>query len=106
MHWSTLAVKRDATALRCPTCAKSSSKLGQHVQQVQLLHCTALLASAAVNVLGEIVLFAHHTQYLLTISDRFTTFTKSVPLKNTSALEVAKAFVHYRVLSYGSPSEL
>ena len=57
-------------------------------------------------MIRELVRTPRGNRYILVIVYRFTKLVKSVPLKNISAISVARAFVTHWVFNFGPPTYL
>lgn len=70
---------------------------------MRLFPATALLVFVAIDILGQLITTKRGIRFLLVITNRLSELVKTVPLKNTTAGAIAKAFVDNRVLVCGPP---
>ena len=70
---------------------------------MKLFMARAPLEDVAMDLVGEFVTTPRGNKWLLVIVDRFTKLVRTVPMKNTEAYDVAKAFVTHWVFTYGPP---
>jgi Integrase core domain len=54
-------------------------------------------------ILGPLPLTKHGNRFLLLISDRYSKFTKTIPLRTVTALSVARVFCDHWAYVYGLP---
>ena len=73
---------------------------------MKLFPATKPLEFVAIDILGPLVRSRNGFRYLLVITDRFTKLTRTVPIRNMTALTIAKAFVENWVYPYGPPAYL
>lgn len=64
------------------------------------------LVSVVVDMLGPLPKTEAGNRSIPVMADRFTKLTKVIPLKHTTGLEVAKAFLPHWVFKYGPPKEV
>jgi Integrase core domain len=64
------------------------------------------LEFVAIDILGPLPKTDHGNRVLLVISDLFSKLTRTVPMRKTTALAVAKAFRDHWVFAYGPPKFL
>ena len=58
------------------------------------------------DIVGPLPVTSTENRYLLTIMDRFTRFVMAIPLKEISAVQVAKSFVNKWIYLFGAPDQL
>ena len=88
-----------------PQCERNRIKLRKNVEQIKLFPETEPLTSVCIDIFGEFFIKTRHNEYLLVTTDRFRKFTKTIPMKGNSVVEVARCFVNKWVLNYGPPTE-
>ena len=76
------------------------------MNNMQLFTAQEPLEFVAIDILGPLPKTAHGNRFLLVISDRFSKLTRTIPMRTTTALAVAKAFCTHWVFSYGPPRYL
>jgi hypothetical protein len=64
------------------------------------------LEFVAIDILGPLTKTVHGNRFLLVISDRFFKLTRTIPMRTTTALAVAKAFCTHWGFAYGPPKFL
>ena len=90
----------------CEQCARNNVQERSRVNNMQLFTAQEPLEFVAIDILGPLPKTAHGNRFLLVISDRFSKLTRTIPMRTTTALAVAKAFCTHWVFSYGPPRYL
>ena len=72
---------------------------------MKLFPATGPLESIAMDLLGPLPPSRAGNRFILVMTDRFTKLTQIVPLKKTTAHDVAMAFCIHWVYKYGTPKE-
>jgi hypothetical protein len=104
--WRHLFQDVENTVKQCAQCARNNVQERQHANYMKLFPANEPLEYVAIDLLGPLPKTAHGNRYLLVISDRFSKLTRTVPLRTTTALVVAKAFCTHWVYAYGIPKFL
>lgn len=99
-----MAIDAYNTVRQCATCARNRFKLRKHASTLKLFPARAPLEYVAIDLLGELIKTPRGNRYLLVMTDRYSKFTRVVPLRNITADTVAKTFVRHWVMAYGTPS--
>jgi transposase InsO family protein len=60
----------------------------------------------AIDILGPLPKTVHGNRFLLVILDRFSKLTRTIPMRTTTSLAVAKAFCTHWCFAYGPPKFL
>ena len=105
-YWPSLAADVFGWVAACPTCAKTRLMGTQSTARMRLFPATEPLAALAIDLLGPLPRTSEGFEYILVICDRFTKFTRAVPLKDISTLDVLSAFLDTWVASYGIPDSV
>lgn len=87
-------------------CAKSRIRLRKSASTLKLLSVKGPLEFVTLNRLGELIATERGNRYLLVISDRFSKLVWVVPMERVEAFDIARAFVHHWVFSYGPPRHI
>jgi transposase InsO family protein len=90
----------------CEQCARNNVHEMTRVSHMQLFPAHEPLEFVAIDIFGPLPKTAHGNRFLLVISDRFSKLTRTIPVRTTTALAVAKAFCTHWVFSYGPPRYL
>jgi Integrase core domain len=96
----------EETVRQCTPCAKNRVQERKRVSMIKLFHANEPLEFVAIDVLGPLPKTVHGNRFLLVISDRFSKLTRTIPMRTTTALAVAKAFFTHWVFAYGPPKFL
>jgi Integrase zinc binding domain len=77
----------------CRVCARNSIAEKIKTNPLKLCPAKGPLESVAMDILGPLQRTKHGNRFLLVISDRYSKFTKTVPLRTVTSLSVARASV-------------
>ena len=105
-YWPSMGVDVYTTARQCSSCARENVKLRKHASSMKLFPAAKPLEFLAIDLLGPLPRTPKGFRYILVITDRYSKLTRVVPLKNMTALTVAKAFCEHWVYPYGPPAYL
>jgi transposase InsO family protein len=105
-YWTHMAEDVYETVRQCDACARNRISERRHSNFLQLFPAKGQLESVAMDILGPLPRKKHGNRFLLEIADRYTKVTRTVPLRNVTALSVARAFVDQLVHVYGPPVPL
>jgi len=105
-YWPSLAADVFGWVAACPTCAKNRLMGTQSIASMRLFPATEPFAALAIDLLGPLPRTPEGYEYILVICDRSSKFTRAVPLKDISALDVLSAFLDTWVASYGIPDSV
>jgi Integrase core domain len=87
-------------------CARNNVQERTRVQTMQLFTAHEPLEFVAIDILDPLPKTAHGNRFMLVISDRFSKLTRTITMRTTTALAVAKAFCTHWVFYYGPPRYL
>jgi hypothetical protein len=87
----------------CERFARNNIQERNRVNHMQLFTANELLVFVAIDILGSLPKMAHGNRFLLVISDRFSKLTRTILMRTTTALAVAKEFCTHCVFFYGPP---
>jgi transposase InsO family protein len=104
--WRSLYTDVAEVVRNCPICSRNRIHERKRTSFPKLFPATEPLEYVAMDILGPLPKTEHGHRFLLVICDRFSKLTRTVPLRSTSALVVAKAFCEHWVLVYGLPRYL
>jgi transposase InsO family protein len=96
----------EETVRQCNSCPKNRVQERKRVSLLKLFPATEPLEFVAIDILGPLPKTVHGNRYLLVITDRFSKLTRTIPVRTTNALAVAKAFCAHWVFAYGPPKFL
>ena len=94
------------TVRQCAKCAKERLSLGKHARFLKLFPAQQPLQFVAIDILGPLPRTKSGHKYLVVISDRYSKFVRTVPLKKITAWNVAKAFCDHWAFIFGPPKLL
>ena len=104
--WRNMYREIEDAVRSCEQCARNNVQERSRVNNMQLFTAQEPLEFVAIDILGPLPKTAHGNRFLLVISDRFSKLTRTIPMRTTTALAVAKAFCTHWVFSYGPPRYL
>ena len=105
-YWPSMSIDVYNTVKQCEACAKESIRLRKIAAKLKLFPATFPLESVALDYVGPLPRTYRGHTHLLVITDRYTKLTRTVPLKNPSAKETARAFCTHWAFVYGPPVTL
>jgi hypothetical protein len=80
------------TVRMCDVCARNRIAEKRNTNPLKLFPAKRPLESVAMDILGPIPRTKHGNSFLLVIADRYSNFTKTIPLRMVTALSVSRAF--------------
>jgi hypothetical protein len=101
--WKSMSADVSETVRQCDVCARNRIKERRKTSPLKLFPASLPLEYVSIDLLGPLPKTAHGNRFLLVMTDRFSKLTRTVPLRTTSALVVAKAFCEHWVFCYGPP---
>lgn len=101
--WRNMYRAIEDTVRGCEHCARNNVQERTRVNHMKLFPANEPLEFVAIDILGPLPKTAHGNRFLLVISDRFSKLTRTVPMRTTTALAVAKAFCDHWIFAYGPP---
>jgi Integrase zinc binding domain len=104
--WKNMYLEIEDAVHSCEQCTRNSDQERTHVNKMQLFTAHEPLEFVAIAILGPLPKRAHGNRFLLVISDFFSKITRTISMRTTTALAVAKAFCTHWVFSYGPPRYL
>jgi Integrase zinc binding domain len=104
--WNEMYKDVEETVRHCTVCAKNRVTERKRTSFLKLFPANGPLEFVALDILGPLPKTEHGNRFLLVISDRFSKLTRTVSLRTTTALVVAKAICDAWVFSYGPPRYL
>lgn len=105
-YWPKMHKDVFKTAQNCRPCALSRGTRYKSQRPLKLFAPTGPLDFIAMDLLGPFKKTDHGSIYVLVITDRFSKLTRAIPMKSTTAPQVADAFVEHWVIPYGMPRQL
>jgi Integrase zinc binding domain len=99
--WKNMYREIEDAVRSCEQCARNNVQERIRVNKMQLFTAHEPLEFVAIDILGPPTKTPHGNRFLLVISDRFSKLTRTIPMRTTTALAVAKAFCTHWVFSYG-----
>jgi transposase InsO family protein len=96
----------EETVRQCTPCLKNRVQEKKRVIVMKLFRANEPLEFVAIDILGPLPKTVHGNRFLLVISDRFSKLTRTIPMRKTTALAVAKALCTHWVFAYGPPKFL
>jgi transposase InsO family protein len=94
------------TVRQCDLCAINRIAEKRRTNPQKLFPAQGPLESVAIEILGLLPWTKHGNRFLLFIADRFSKFTKTVPLRTVTTFSVARAFCDHWAYVYGPPVSL
>ncbi len=104
VYWPTMIADIRRVSYSCYTCARERLKLRSHQSPLKLFPAVKPLESVALDILGPLPKTSQGHIFSLFMTDRFSTMTHTVPLKNLTALTIEKWVVEFWILRYGPPA--
>jgi hypothetical protein len=101
--WRNMYREVEDTVRGCEHCARNNVQERTRVNHMKLFPANELLEFVAIQILGPLPKTAHGNRFMFVISDRFSKLTRTVPMRTTTALAVAKAFCDHWFFAYGPP---
>lgn len=105
-YWPRMTNDVFAVARSCRSCAKVKGVQYGHRKYLRLFPASGPLEFVAMVILSPLPKSARGNLYILVITDRFSKLAQCTPLRTTTAVVVAKAFLERRVYVYGGPRYL
>jgi hypothetical protein len=90
--WKNMYREIEDVVRSCEQCARNNVQERTRVNHMQLFPAHEPLEFVAIDIFGPLPKTAHGNRFLLVISDRFSKLTRTIPMRTTTALAVAKAF--------------
>jgi hypothetical protein len=104
--WKNMYREIEDAVRSCEQCARNNDQERTRVNKMQLFTAHEPLEFVAIDILGPFPKRANVNLFLLVISDCFSKITRTIPMRTTTALAVAKSFCTHWVFSYGPPRYL
>jgi transposase InsO family protein len=104
--WPNMAEDVLETVRQCDACARNRITLSRRTNTLGLFPANSPFKSVAMDILGPLPKTRHGNRFLLVIADRYSKLTRTVPLRVTTALAVAKDFCDHWVFVFGPPVSL
>jgi Integrase zinc binding domain/Integrase core domain len=104
--WRNMYKDVEETVRQCTPCAKNWVQERKRVSMMKLFPANEPLEFVAIDILGPFSKTVHSNRFLLVNSDRFSKLTRTIPMRTTTALAVAKAFCTHWGFSFGPPTFL
>lgn len=101
--WSIMANVIIETTRRCAACARIRGTRALHDEVLKLFHAAAPLALVAMIILGPFPKSTNEHRLISLITDRFSKITRAIPMRSTTATDVAMAFLVHWIYPYGPP---
>jgi len=73
---------------------------------LKLFPAKAPLEYVAVDILGPLPRSTSGQRFILVMTDRFSKFTRAIPMRTITAINVAKEFLHHWIFAYGAPTHV
>ena len=105
-YWPSMAADIRAVSRSCHLCAQERMKLRTHKSTLKLFPAKEPLEFVAIDLLGPLPKSTKGFKHLLVMTDRYSKLAQVVPLREITALNVAKSFVNHWILHYGPPARL
>ena len=102
-YWPRMAVDCYETVAACRKCSEERILLQKKASKLMPFPANAPLEDIAMDLLGPLQKTPRGNKYLLVIVDRFTKLVRAVPMGDTKAWDLAKAFTRHWVFVYGPP---
>jgi hypothetical protein len=90
--WRSMYKDVENNVRQCTSCAKNRVQERKRVSLLKLFPATETLEFVAIDILGPLPESVHGNRYLLLITHRSSKLTRTIPMRMTTALAVAKAF--------------
>ncbi len=105
-YWPHMSADVYNTVMGCEACAKDGIRQRKIAAKLKLFPATFPLESVALDYVGPLPKSHRGNDHLLVITDRYSKLTRTVPLKNPSARDTARAFCSHWAFIYGPPVTL
>ena len=105
-YWPSMALDVFNTVRQCSPCAKERLSLRKHSKFLKLFPAQRPLEFVAIDILGPLPRTKNGNKYLAVITDRYSKFVQTVPLRNVTAWTLAKAFCDHWAFVFGPPKYL
>ena len=106
MYWPNMVTDARQCCHDCTACARERVKLRSHQAPLRLFPPAQPLESVAIDILGPLDRGSTGHRFILVMTDRFSKFTRAVPMWACTALTVSKAFLEYWVFSFGALAKI
>lgn len=103
-YWEAMASDVHKHLHACVSCSRNRLTERGDTSKLRLFPAADSITSLSMVIQGPIPETSSGTLYLIIICDRFSKFTRAIPLKIITALDVTSAFCEYRLASHG-PSD-
>lgn len=90
----------------CVSCARNRLSQRKRTSKLRLFPAAQPFASLSMDILGPLPETSSGNLYLLIIRDRFTKFTRAIPLATITAVDVSSALCECWIAAYGPPDSL
>ena len=105
-YWPSMAMDVFNTVRQCSSCAKERLSLRRHSRFLKLFPAERPLEYVAIDILGPLPRTQSGNKYLLVITDRYSKYVRTVPLRNITAWNIAKALCDHWAFVFGPPKYL
>lgn len=105
-YWETLANDVHEYVEDCPSCAQNRITQHKKTSQLRLFPAAEPFTSLSMDILGPLPETTSGSLNLLIICDRFTKFTRAIPLATIKAVDVSSALSEYWITAYGPPDSI
>ena len=102
-YWPSMALDVFNTVRQCAPCAKERLSLRKHSRFLKLFPAVRPLEFVSIDILGPLTKSKRGNKYLVVMTDRYSKFVQTVPLRNITAWTLAKAFCDHWVFVFGPP---
>lgn len=103
MYWPNMMTDIRECCQRCDACGKERVTLRTHQSPLTLFPANAPLEYVAIDILGPLPRASSGHRFVLVMTDRFSKFSRAIPMRTITAINVAKAFLEYWIFAYGAP---
>jgi len=103
MYWPQMSNDIRECSQRCDACSRERVKLRTHQSPLTLFPANAPLEYVAIDILGPLPRASSGHRFVLVMTDRFSKFSRAVPMKKITAINVAKIFLEHWIFAYGAP---
>ena len=105
-YWPGLSQDVKSYVTGCITCQKCKEPIPTKRAPMQVARSGYPMERIAVDILGELPITDRDNKYVLVVSDYFTKWTESFPMKNMEAATVAKIMVEEVFTRFGIPDQI
>ena len=105
-YWPNMAGEVQDYVAKCQSCLRTKGTQYRSRRELRLFPATEPLSFVALDLLGPLPKSKSGHEHVLVITDRFTKFTRAIPLKSTTSQTVTDAFLQYWAYAYGVPDRL